>query len=207
MATPRSGGTSLVEGIGAQNYKQIHEPFVKWSQFNQIIEYPLRALDVYNNVVVRTLSQQKPPSIKYNVTNFHQKLAADFDKVILLDRLNNVEHEKSFLNLHWKMQNKKSVKEKWSFDDIPKEFISGFYDDNRHHQLREQKEQLKLTSEVLNIPITWYEDLYGENRLLSFVAIKKLGLTNINSSALNQHLEPTRRYRQFNGEKLDSRNF
>jgi len=200
IATPRSGGTSLTEGIGLENYYQIHEPFIKISDSDKLIEYPIKKLEKYNNTVVRTLSQQKPPSIKYNITNFHQILAKDFDKVICLDRLNTKEHEKSHINLLWKIQNKHLVTNTWQIDEIPQQFIDEYYRDYQHHILREQKEQLKLSSDVLKVPITWYEDLYSENRTLSFATISKLGL-DLDAFSLNETLHPDKKYRQFRARK------
>jgi len=198
LATARSGGTSLGEAFGAQNYYQIHEPFVKKSDSHQFLEYDRVhwKLQKHDNIVVRTLSQEKPPSIKYNITNFHQILAKDFDKVICLDRLNTIEHEQSHINLLWKMRNNRDIKNKWNIDEIPQEFIDEYYMDNQHHILKEQKEQLKLSSDVLGVPITWYEDLYGDDRILSFVVINKWGL-DIDPFVLNEHLDPKRRYRTF----------
>ena len=205
IATPRSGGTSLTEAIGSQNYHQIHEPFdVK--VIGKFLEYDRIhwELQKHDNIVVRTLSQEKPPSIKYNITNFHQILAKGFDKVICLDRLNTKEHEQSHINLLWKMQTNRNVKNKWNIDEIPQEFIDEYYSSNCHHDLREQKEQLKLTSDVLGVPITWYEDLYGKDRILSFVSIKKLELGwkqessnvhDLDPFKLNEYLNPIRRYR------------
>ena len=200
IATQRSGGTALTNGIGLENYYRIHEPFVMVSDSDKLIEYPIKELEKYNNTVVRTLSQQKPPSIKYNITNFHQILAKDFDKVICLDRLNTKEHEKSHINLLWKMQNKQLVTNTWQIDEIPQQFIDEYYRDNQHHILREQKEQLKLSSDVLKVPITWYEDLYSDNRTLSFATISKLGL-DLDSFSLNETLHPAKKYRQFKTRK------
>jgi len=208
IATPRSGGTSLTEAIGSQNYHQIHEPFLTRKENHEFLEYDEVhwRLQKHDNIVVRTIAQQKPPSIKYNITNFHQILAKDFDKVICLDRLNTIEHEQSHINLLWKIQNNRNVKKKWNIDEIPEEFVDGYYFDNHHHDLRESKEQLKLTSEVLGVPITWYEDLYGKDRILSFVAIKKLELGwkqessnvhDLDPFKLNEYLDPIRRYRTF----------
>jgi hypothetical protein len=201
IATQRSGGTALTNGIGLENYYRIHEPFVMVSDSDKLIEYPIKKLEKYNNTVVRTLSQQKPPSIKYNITNFHQILAKDFDKVICLDRLNTKEHEKSHINLLWKMQNKQLVTNTWQIDEIPQQFIDEYYRDNQHHILREQKEQLKLSSDVLKVPITWYEDLYSDNRTLSFATISKLGL-DLDSFSLNETLHPAKKYRQFNARNI-----
>jgi len=201
IATQRSGGTALTNGIGLENYYRIHEPFVMVSDSDKLIEYPIKKLEKYNNTVVRTLSQQKPPSIKYNITNFHQILAKDFDKVICLDRLNTKEHEKSHINLLWKMQNKQLVTNTWQIDEIPQQFIDEYYRDNQHHILREQKEQLKLSSDVLKVPITWYEDLYSDNRTLSFATISKLGL-DLDSFSLNETLHPAKKYRQFKARNI-----
>ncbi len=61
----------------------------------------------------------------------------------------------------------------------------------------ESKKLLKELSTILNIPITWYEDLYGEDRIKSLGIIQDWGISNIDSNLLNENLDPQFRYRQF----------
>ena len=58
-----------------------------------------------------------------------------------------------------------------------------------------EKKQINVLSEQLNIPITYYEDLYGEDRLDSFEIINKWDL-DLDPFELNDYLHPKYRLKQ-----------
>ena len=61
----------------------------------------------------------------------------------------------------------------WTGDIVPQDFKDEFYYHNHHIYLYLQKEQLKEISKDIDISITWYEDLYGQDRMESFNIINK----------------------------------
>jgi hypothetical protein len=93
--------------------------------------------------------------------------------------------------------NKESVHLKYNYKEIPSEYINNFLQKNKQIDLIESKELIKELSTILNIPITWYEDLYGEDRQKSLEIIQEWNISNIDCTELNENLDPQFRYRQF----------
>ena len=56
-----------------------------------------------------------------------------------------------------------------------------------------KKSEILLVSKKLDIDITWYEDLYGEDRNKSLEIIKSWNL-DINEELLNEDLHPRNKY-------------
>ena len=92
---------------------------------------------------------------------------------------------------------KKSVHLKYKYEEIQSEYINNFLQKKKQVDLIESKQLLKELSTILNIPITWYEDLYGEDRIKSLEIIQEWAIPNIDSNLLNERLDPQFRYRQF----------
>lgn len=217
IATPRSGGTSLTSGIGEQNYYPIHEPFnvplhskhtpgkhfdclycnsINTNEWHtKVNQYPIEVMNNNTNIVLRTLSLQKPKNIKYQISDFQQKFITEFDTVILLDRRSEIEHKESYLNLIWRMETNKSIKARWNSSSIPDKYREEFDFDKKYTKLEDFKKQLKLISDTIKVPITYYEDLFGEDRMKSFETINKLDI-DIDPFDLNDYLHPKGRYRQ-----------
>ena len=72
----------------------------------------------------------------------------------------------------------------------------GYSNPYLNDKLKEQKKIIAGISEELNIPITYYEKLYGEDRMESFEVINKWEL-DLDPFQLNEYLHPSNRYRQF----------
>ena len=87
----------------------------------------------------------------------------------------------------------------WSFTNTPQDFIDLQspirYKFDQHH------ESIKVISEQLNIPITYYEDLYGEDRIESFEIINKWEL-DLDPFELNDYLHPRSKYRQYGNRNV-----
>jgi len=192
--TPRSGTTSLMKSLGNQYFFLLEEPFTEWIN-KSMCEYPLTELNEHSNIVVKSLALQKPKSSK-NLLEFQLDFAKEFDCVIILDRKNLKEHKESFLHLYYRLDNlHPSVHQKWTMDVIPKKYQEDFEIDNRYYDLELQKEHIKRLSEVLNIPITYYEDLYGNDRKKSFDIINSWNIP-IDVNKLNKDLVPIHKLRQ-----------
>ena len=56
------------------------------------------------------------------------------------------------------------------------------------------KSEIQSLSKLIDIPITYYEDLYGEDRMESFEIINKWDL-DLDPFQLNEYLHPSNRYR------------
>ncbi len=214
----RTGTSSLLDGIAEQFDVRISEPFYhRWREVghHKNFEWPMKELQGEKKVVLKCLINQTPFTLKIEnespeMIQFYVDWSKDFDKVILLGRKNIKEHWESWLNLmyrfyqtnkeYWPGDRSKEAKwianthEKWYWEAIPQDFIDT--QTSIKHKFEEQHESLKKVSESLNIPITYYEDLYGEDRMESFEVINKWEL-DLDPFQLNEYLHPSNRYRQF----------
>ena len=159
----RSGTTSLLRGIKAQGFYGISEPYNEWVRSE--LSYPLEELDQHTNIVVKTNSYQKPKNYKGTWVDFVKEFSKSFDKLIFLDRYNLDEHYESILNLWHKSHIKKqSVMSSWVSEDIPNLFRVGFSAGGGMQRLQKEKTELKQLSIELKTDITYYEDLYSNDK-------------------------------------------
>ena len=188
ISPPRCGSTSLIKSIrDISGYHMINEPYYI-EPVKQ--KYPLILKD---NSVVKMISKQVPHKygtsadfIKYIVS-----IKNDYDKIILLNRRNKTNHLESWANLMIKQKQNNDTHMIWYSDDIEKELNHVSYDiDLKHHV-----DSIYDISDILSIPITFYEDLYGDDRELSLNIIKQWDL-DIDELQLNELLNPRNRYRQ-----------
>ena len=206
LGLPRAGTTSLLRHIQKQKGKGFFEPYGDNAKKIHNYPYPLKELTESNDVVVKQLMWDIPTSKKESVEFYpfphinptiyfqHQlDFTKYFDKIILLDRKNLTEHLNSFINLSYKIENKSSVNTKWQESEIPKSYIQKFITNNSHTHLYLMKSELLLLSKKLKIDITWYEDLYGEDRNKSLSIIKSWNL-DIDEELLNKDLHPRFKY-------------
>ena len=70
------------------------------------------------------------------------------------------------------------------------------YEQQLDDKLKEQKKIIVGISEKLNIPITYYEKLYGEDRMEAFEIINKWNLEDIDPFDLLDFLDPSKKYRR-----------
>ena len=201
LALPRTGSTSLLTKIQKQNYKGIFEPYSipQIRKFNY--EYPLKELKENNRVVVKQIFANvwnRHDYVEfYLFPHINRTLYAEqqiefskyFDRVILLDRKDTQEHLESCINVYYKQSQNKSVFEKWEKSNLPQDYIDNHILENSHSHFYIQKSELLLLSKKLKIDITWYEDLYGEDRNKSLEIIKSWNL-DINEELLNEDLHP-----------------
>jgi hypothetical protein len=207
LALPRTGSTSLLAKIEQQNYKGIFEPYSvpQIRKFNY--EYPLKELKENNRIVVKQIfanvwNTQEPVELYQYPLHLHNptlyaeqqiEFSKHFDRVILLDRKDTKEHLESYINVIYKQSQNKSVFERWQKKDLPQEFIDNHLLENDHFHFYIQKSEILLVSKKLNIDITWYEDLYGEDRNKSLEIIKSWNL-DIDEELLNEDLHPRNKY-------------
>lgn len=188
LGISRSGTTSLRRGFAEQNFLTIGEPFNELITGNR--NYPLEELSSDSDICVKTLCDQVPKNIDLSFDDFIKLFVKDFDKIILLDRKNNTEHEESFLHLHWRISKNENTHVEWTGDIVPSDFRDNFYHHKHHTHLYLQKEQLKKVSNFTNTDITWYEDLYGTDRNKSLEIINNWNIENLDSNKLNDYLHP-----------------
>ena len=202
----RTGTTSLMKGIGEQNYNIISEPFNR--KYRDELIYPID-FSFHENKCIKTLTYQRPYEYdEYDIIYFYKKFIKNFDRIILLDRYNFEEHWISSVNLYWKSRLKEEKKltrwpthDRWYRDDLTKDIIEECKTGWWYDYFIQQKNQINKISKEFNINITYYEDLFGDDRNKSLEIIKGFNLA-LNSEKLNEHLNPKYKYLQKNPKSL-----
>ena len=184
----RSGTTSLLKGIESQGFHGISEPYNEW--IREELSYPLQELDNYTNIVIKSNSNQKPKEYKGSWIDFILEFSKSFDKLIFLDRYDFSEHYESIVNLWYKSHVKKeSVMTEWVSEDIPNLFRVGFESGGGRFRLQKEKEELKQLATKLDSDITYYEDLYSNDRSRANQIITDLKL-EVDDLELSNYIDP-----------------
>lgn len=146
ISLPRTGSSSLLEKISKEkNLKYVFEPFDGTNRW------------IYSenddDVAVKTLIFDKPDNWKTNI-DFYLDLSKQFNEIILLSRKNLKECAESWAYYRFiKDLTGKSLMEKYHW-----EMTSNF--DQIYEKIITWDRELKTLSEKLNIPITYYEDIF-----------------------------------------------
>lgn len=195
----RSGTTNLIKGLGdCLPYKMYGEPF------NRNLTPTLTPEKVlsHKNVIVKTLIDQMDreywvdfegdlEDFYKKTMDFNLKFLKNFDNVILLSRKNQKENIESRL-----YQRTYGNKQTWH---VPY-FIPGSFKDDKlietvTNRVKYGAETLEKVSKQINIPITWYEDLYSGDKNKIKPIIDSWGL-EIEIEKLYPYLDPSKKYRQ-----------
>jgi hypothetical protein len=151
IALPRTGSTELGRRLSINNkFKYEFEPF------NPIVGLP--PLTNFKNIVLKTIIFQLPHYIKEeNRINWLIELKKEFDEVILLSRKNLTDCAESWSYLNYKKQQN-------GFESNQ----SYFWEKTLNYEIALENiikwnKELMFVSNELNIPITYYEDLYDIN--------------------------------------------
>jgi len=142
IALPRTGSTSLLYKLAKKNnLNPLFEPFDNTGRVNYNGE---------KNIVLKTI-------ICHHPNNF--ELSKGFDEVILLSRKNILECAEShaYQTYFSKTKNYNSNNE-YYYEEVPSKIFQLCYND-----IIKWNEELNELSLKLNIPITYYEDLYDLN--------------------------------------------
>ena len=152
VSLPRTGSTALMYQLAKEkNLFHIFEPF---SLSNDQDHYT----SDMDNVIVKTIINQHPPEIKYpDRISWLSEFVTEFDEVILLTRRDLQACAESFAYLcyHWKTRRFRHV-DTYVWEPSPNL-------DSITHQILKHDEELKNLSQILNIPITYYEDIFDPN--------------------------------------------
>lgn len=194
VGTHRSGTTSLLKGIADQGYNKISEPFNRHFR-EKIYDYPIKDISVNKFICVKSIITQVPKTENYNPIKFYYQWSKVFDKVILLDRMDESDHWLSYCNLLNKTLNSESNKlhDTWYKDEITSDLEKDLIRLGYQKELKKERVFIRELSEALKIPITYYEDLFSFDRDRSLRIIEKMGL-NLNSLKLLDYLDPNKKY-------------
>lgn len=142
IALPRTGSTSLLYRIAKEKkLKPLYEPFDGTNRVNYNNE---------KNVVVKTI-----------ISHYHDnlELTKQFDEVILLTRKDIMECTESHAYQTFFSKKKKYNSNKsYVYEKVPSEIFELCYND-----IVKWNKDLNELSVKLNIPITYYEDIFDKN--------------------------------------------
>ena len=195
ISAPRTGSSSLANNLkNVLKYKQSYlEPY--------LFEYGY-PLNLSKNSIVKTMTYQVPSNYgendNYKSTKFELFISdwsKEFNKIILLSRKNEQDHLESWINLLSKQENGESVYKKWNINEIKGKLKNHNYVDYLKKQIKHHTDKIKELSILFNIPITFYEDLYGIDRKKSLEIIKSWDCS-VDSKELNKKLDPKFKLRQ-----------
>jgi len=151
IALPRTGSTELGVRLSTNNkFKYEFEPF------NPIAGLP--PLTDFKNIVLKTIIFHLPYNVnEENRINWLIDLTKKFDEVILLSRKNLTDCAESWSYLNYKKQQN-------GFESNQ----SYFWEKTLNYEIALENiikwnKELMFVSNELNIPITYYEDLYDIN--------------------------------------------
>jgi hypothetical protein len=149
IALPRTGSTEFGKRLSINNkFKYEFEPF------NPIVGLP--PLTNFKNIILKTIIFQLPHYIDgENRINWLIELTKKFDETILLSRKNLTECAESWSYLnHKKKQNGFESNQEYIWEKTPN-YETAF------KNIIKWNDELKFISNELNIPITYYEDIYN----------------------------------------------
>ena len=141
LGISRSGTTSLLNGFKHQKYVTVGEPFNTAINLNR--NYPLEELSNDIDICVKTLCNQIPNNLDISFDDFIKKFIKEFDKIILLDRKNNIEHEESFVHMYWRLSINQPAHTKWNSGVVPNDFKENFYKDGEMNRFIFTKRTIK----------------------------------------------------------------
>ncbi|MGA0277776.1 MAG: hypothetical protein ACO3LF_07760 [Candidatus Kariarchaeum pelagius] len=216
LAIPRTGSSRLNMVLGKFHEISFHEPFNELTEANISNKkiYPDLILD-NKNLLIKQLISQVPSNIEHiHQIDFNTEMASMFNNVILLDRRDFDSHWNSIVNLlkkiHQKVEfNKKNgdyifkyqkqfdVQQPWVLDELTNKDYSRALEVGADKTLEIEKLNLQIISKNLNIPITYYEDLFGDDRELSKSIIESWDL-NFDVDYINEKLHP--KFKGFRGK-------
>ena len=197
----RSGTTSLQNSFVDQGYTKLGEPYNYrlWKSIKH--DYPPKEVIEEDNIVVKTIVGQMPDIWEDDWYSFIIEFSKHFDKIILLDRLQFEEHLISVIHLQYRLSKDEAVMQRWTANDIPDDFLAGYMAAGGDKLLKNDKGELKGISDELNIPITYYENLYSDDRMAVFELINKWDL-DIDPFDMLDYLDPSKKLEQIDKKSV-----
>jgi len=188
VGTARSGTTNLSKALKYTfGLQKLGEPWnQQWNDYHlgpdtEPFPFP-EGIKPYS--LVKTLVQQLPRN-KTNHVEFLTELSGYFDKTILLSRRDLTAMALSFEKAkeigHWHTEYVVEDESKYNLD-------------TRFHKFCQNL--LEQVADILNLPITWYEELYSGDRQLFEKEVNKWEL-DIDIDYFSKYFDPEDRLRKF----------
>ena len=152
ISLPRTGSTSLMKRItDTHNLKPVFEPFAETNHNKPNLNY-----DKVVDIVVKTMIFDVINELDDNI-QFYTEFSKKFDKVILLSRKNLKECAESLAYMEKWVGNGYTSHNEYVWNE------TGLNIDGKYEFVKRQNIDLEKLSEILNIPITYYEDIFDIN--------------------------------------------
>ena len=155
ISLPRTGSSSLLKDIcKSKKLKEVFEPFDGTNRYTYN--------DAMDNIVVKTIVLIQKPSNVLDYNEWILEFSKKFDEIILLSRKNLIECAES--HAYFIFNNRK----KGFTSNTPYVWEETPNYNEEYLNIIKWNEELTFISNELNIPITYYEDIYdlnSENRL------------------------------------------
>lgn len=188
IALPRTGSTALMIGLSKSlNTKMISEPWAQERPDKKI--YPLELKEKY---VEKSMITHVPQNLNISSEDFFLEHYKKFDCTILLGRRNLTEMTESLV---YALENNRPWTNDWhtSYSISKNKKFKNFNKVYKNY-VQNTVELVKLSSKI-QIPITWYEDLFLGNENTVTDTIKKWEL-DVNQETLKKFLNPANKYRK-----------
>jgi hypothetical protein len=201
----RSGTTQLMLGLAdIFNLLDFREPFAERSDIikkrNSHITY--RNHELVDRMVTKTLMQQIPTNWAGTDFEFLDNLRKDYDKVILLSRKNVEDRLNSYLNsILTNKWHDKYVDDEDKLIKLEKKILIENIDKTYYTDKRINEYSLHS-----GINLTWYEDLYNQDKSHSYNTVFSWNLSDNMDGFDNlweNYLSPNHKYR-YDFKKLNS---
>lgn len=195
LAIARTGSTSLAKAIRDQGYFTILEPYA--GSFGKKYEIPLKEAKLYSKFCVKTvITQTQGLSLTKNETiDFYLNVLRDFDKVILLDRKNTIEHTESLAHLDYLHGlGITDLHLKYDYDIIADNEKEKFYN-KAYDILISSKDMLNTIAYRTQNKIIYYEDIFNSNKDVVIDNLSKIFQTGFNLDRMAENLDVKNKYR------------
>jgi hypothetical protein len=160
IANPRSGSTYFCEYWA----KKYNIPYFSEPKFMDELISSLDNKDGFSiKIVMSQLYEyyhlKSKLSFEESIDEFYKLLSKyEFDKIIMLDRRDKVDHTESIINLFTTQRGNEF--NQWAYNDDFKKSITNDMWDKWNSYVNESTKWLTAVSEKFNIPIVYYEDIY-----------------------------------------------
>ena len=149
ISLPRCGSTSLMNKISEErNLKLYMEPF-SMDKIHPSYDY----WDDKTDVVIKTLIGQ--PRIN-DLVSFYSEFSKKFDEIILLSRRDLTAVCESLAYLKWNISNGFKLDDVYHWEETPNL-------NETHIMVKNLNYDIHALSKKINVPITYYEDIYDIN--------------------------------------------
>lgn len=152
ISLPRTGSTSLMKRIASENgLRSVFEPFGETNPDKPNLNY-----DIVDDIVVKTMIFDVINPLDDSI-QFYTEFSKKFNEVILLSRRNLKECAESLAYMEKWVGNGYTSHNQYVWNE------SGLNIDGKYEFIKKQNIDLEKLSEILNIPITYYEDIFDVN--------------------------------------------